>query len=106
MSVPEVDVATLATEHAKGAVVIDVRQPAEYEEARVPGATLLPLDEVVERIDEVPESDTIYVICATGARSARAVEFFRARGIDAVNVAGGIRAWLDAGEPVATGSPS
>lgn len=104
MSLPEIDVTTLASEHANGAVVIDVRQPAEYAEAHLPGATLLPLDEVVERIDEVPDTETVYVICRTGVRSAKAVEYFRARGIDAVNVAGGIRAWLDAGEPVDTGS--
>ncbi|MGH9275327.1 MAG: rhodanese-like domain-containing protein, partial [Acidimicrobiales bacterium] len=60
---------------------------------------LIPLAEVVERIDEVPTSGTVYVICATGVRSAKAVQHYRAQGIDAVNVAGGTRAWIDAGLP-------
>jgi rhodanese-related sulfurtransferase len=41
----------------------------------------------------------VYVICAVGARSAKAVGHLRGEGIDAVNVAGGTRAWIDAGQP-------
>ena len=104
MSAHEVDVRELAEARGGGAVVVDVRQPDEYEEAHVPGATLLPLDELVERVDEIPSDSRVYVICATGARSARAAEFLRRQGLDAVNVAGGTRAWLEAGEPVTTGS--
>jgi rhodanese-related sulfurtransferase len=48
----------------------------------------------------------VYVICAKGGRSLRAAEFYRAQGIDAVNVAGGTTAWVDAGQPVDTGSES
>jgi rhodanese-related sulfurtransferase len=43
------------------------------------------------------------VICKVGGRSRKAAEFLRARGIDAVNVAGGTLAWIEAGEPVVTG---
>ncbi len=100
MDVPEIDVAELVARQAEGATLIDVRQPAEFDQARVPGATLIPLNDLVERIDEVPTDGTVYVICATGARSARAVERFRAQGIDAVNIAGGTVAWIDAGLPV------
>lgn len=80
--------------------MIDVRERHEFAAARVPGALLIPLGEVVERIDEVPADGTVYVICARGGRSARAVEHFRAQGIDAVNVAGGTLGWIDAGLPV------
>jgi rhodanese-related sulfurtransferase len=100
MEVPEIDVTELAARRAEGAVLIDVRTPREYEDARVPGAVLIPLGEVVERIEEVPTDGTVYVICARGPRSAKAVEHFRAQGIDAVNVAGGTVAWIDAGLPV------
>jgi len=102
--VPEVDVAELARVRAERAALIDVRQPDEWEEFRAPGAVLIPLGEVPERVDEVPGEGTVYVICRSGARSAKAVEFLRAQGIDAVNVAGGTLAWRDAGHPVESGS--
>lgn len=98
--VPEIDVAELAHVHAAGALVIDVRSEDEYAAAHVPGVQLIPLGEVVERIDEVPTTGTVYVICATGVRSAKAVQHFRTQGIDAINVAGGTRAWMDAGLPI------
>ena len=51
----------------------------------------------------MPADGTVYVICAKGGRSLRAAEFYRAQGIDAVNVAGGTTAWIDAGQPVVDG---
>ena len=59
---------------------------------------------VAERVDELPTDATVYVICKTGARSGRAVEFLLANGIDAVNIAGGTLAWREAGNPVESGS--
>lgn len=97
--VPAIDVAELADRRAAGAPLIDVRRDEELAVASIPGAVHIPLDEVVERIDEVPTEGTVYVICGVGGRSARAVEHFRSLGIDAVNVAGGIRAWIEAGLP-------
>lgn len=103
MSVPEISVDELASQPAEGLALIDVREPDEWERLHVPGAVLIPLADLVERIDEVPEDGTVYVICATGARSARAAEHLRRTGIDAVNVAGGCKAWAEAGHPVETG---
>ena len=100
MDVPEIDVTELAARQAEGAVLIDVRSPDEYADARVPGAQLIPLPEVVERIDEVPTEGTVYVICARGPRSAEAVQHYRSQGSDAVNVAAGTIAWIDAGLPI------
>ena len=100
MDVPEIDVATLAGERGDDTSLIDVRRPDEFAVARVPGARLIPLGELVERIEEVPTDGTVYVICATGARSARAAAHFRSLGIDAVNVAGGTKAWMEAGLPI------
>jgi rhodanese-related sulfurtransferase len=97
MDVPEIDVTQLAAERAAGASLIDVRQDHEFAEVHVPGAHHIPLGDLVERIDEVPTDGTIYVICAVGSRSAKAVEHLRSLGIDAVNVAGGTRGWVDAG---------
>ncbi len=104
MEIPAIDVATLQQRLEDGAPVFDVRQPDEYEEVRVPGVRLVPLAEVPDNVDRFPSDETVYVICRSGARSARAVEFLRARGVDAVNVAGGTLAWIDAGHPVDSGA--
>lgn len=103
MEVPEIDVAELARVRAEGAPLIDVRQPDEYIGAHVPGAALIPLASVPDEVAQVPTDRPVYVICARGARSLRAAEFYRAQGIDAVNVAGGTTAWVEAGQPVSTG---
>jgi rhodanese-related sulfurtransferase len=104
VQVPEIDVTELAARKAEGAPVVDVREPDEYTVAHVPGAVLIPLGMVPERVDEVPAAGTVYVICKSGGRSRRAVEYLLAQGLEAVNVAGGTDAWIDAGEPVAVGS--
>lgn len=104
MGVPEIDVAELARLHAAGGItLVDVRESDEYVAAHVPGASLVPLSTVPDALDQVPRDRTVYVICARGNRSRRAAEFYRAQGIDAVNVAGGTLAWIDAGHPVSTG---
>jgi rhodanese-related sulfurtransferase len=104
MPVPEIDVQELAARREEGAALIDVRRPEEYEEFHVPGAQLLPLQELVERLEEVPSTAPVYVICKTGGRSAKAVELLNANGYDTVNVAGGSLAWVEAGLPVASGA--
>jgi rhodanese-related sulfurtransferase len=103
MEVPEIDVDELAELRTKGVTLIDVREPDEYEAGHVPGATLVPLTTVPERLDEVPSDGPVYVICARGPRSLRAAEFYRSQGLDAVNVAGGTMAWIEADMPVNTG---
>jgi rhodanese-related sulfurtransferase len=103
MTVPEIDVEELARLRESGAVVVDVREPDEYASFHVPDARLIPLADVPERIEEIPDDQQVYVICATGSRSARAAEFLNRQGYDAVNVAGGSRAWVEAGHPVEHG---
>ena len=104
MDVPEIDVTELARQRAAGAALIDVREDDEYAEARVSGAHHIPLGQVAERLAEVPTEGTVFVICARGARSAKAVEHYRAQGIDAVNVAGGTLAWIAEGLPTDRGA--
>lgn len=99
--VPEVTVNEASDAVARGAVLIDVREPREHAAQRIPGARLIPLGEVPDRIAEIPAEGDVYVHCKVGARSARAVEFLRSRGrTNAVNVGGGIDAWAAAGLPV------
>jgi len=103
LDIPEIDVAALADLHATGATIIDVRNPDEYETAHVPGAALIPLPEVPERIGEIPTDGPVYVICAVGGRSRKACELLAAQGHDATNIAGGTNAWVEAGYEVNTG---
>ena len=103
MDVPEIDVEELARLRETDVVLVDVREPGEYESFHVPAAQLIPLADVPERIEEIPSGERVYVICATGARSAKAVEYLNRQGYDTVNVAGGSKAWLEAGHPVEHG---
>ena len=104
MDVPEIDVNELEARRAEGAVLFDVREPDEYEDAHVPGAVLVPLATVPEKLDDFPTEGPVYVICAVGGRSRRAAEYLRRTGVDAVNVAGGTKAWLAAGKPHSRGT--
>ncbi|MGH9183788.1 MAG: rhodanese-like domain-containing protein [Acidimicrobiales bacterium] len=101
--IPQVDVTELAVVHAQGAWVLDVRQPDEYEAGHVPGARLIPLDQLPTRWTEVPSDQDVYVVCRSGARSAVAVEALNGAGYRTVNVAGGTLAWIEAGRPVDRG---
>lgn len=104
MSVPEVNVNRAADLVADGAPLVDVRQVEEFDEVHAVGALLIPLDQVAARIAEFPRDRAVYLICRSGARSARAAEYLRAQGVDAVNVAGGTNAWVAAGLPVGAGA--
>ena len=103
MAIPEISVNELAARLDAGAYLIDVRNPDEYDAGHVPGAVLIPLPEVPDRVGEVPTGRTVLFICRSGGRSGQAVDFLRGRGIDAVNVAGGTLAWIDEGRPLETG---
>jgi rhodanese-related sulfurtransferase len=82
------------------ALLIDVREPWEWQELRIPGAKLVPLADLPSRLDELPEDADIYVHCKMGGRSLRAVEYLRSAGRPrSVNVRGGIDAWQGAGLP-------
>ena len=104
--VPEIDIDELERRRAAGAAVFDVREADEYEEVRIPGAVLVPLAEVPDSVEEFRAAavgHAVCVVCAVGGRSAQAVGFLRACGVDAVNVAGGTKAWHLSGRPVETG---
>lgn len=81
-------------------VLLDVREPAEWVAGHAPDATHLPMAEVPARLDELPGSGTVYVICRAGGRSAQVVAFLNANGWDAVNVAGGMLEWHTGGRPL------
>lgn len=78
------------------ATVLDVREPEEWDGGHIAGAVHIPLGDLSERLSEVP-AGPLLVTCRAGGRSARATEFLRARGIDATNLDGGMKAWAAQG---------
>ncbi len=100
----EVDLDAFAAAHAAGAVVLDVRNPDEYEAAHVPGAVLIPLGELSARQEEIPAGDPLYVICALGGRSLTATKALVEAGYPALSVAGGTNGWIERGGEVRTGN--
>jgi adenylyltransferase/sulfurtransferase len=81
--------------------ILDVREPHEFEIARIPGTKLIPLGNVVRRMNEIdPEVDTI-VHCKGGVRSAKAIEALKRAGFTGklINLRGGITAWSEDVDP-------
>jgi adenylyltransferase/sulfurtransferase len=80
--------------------LIDVREPFEFEIARIDGAKLLPLGEIPERAEELDREQTLIVHCHSGRRSAQAVRLLKQRGFANVySLEGGIDAWSDLIDP-------
>jgi sulfur-carrier protein adenylyltransferase/sulfurtransferase len=81
-------------------VLIDVREPHEFQICRIPGSTLIPLGEIPKRMHELDSASEIVVHCRSGQRSARAVEFLMKAGFQKIhNLKGGILAWSDEVDP-------
>jgi molybdopterin/thiamine biosynthesis adenylyltransferase/rhodanese-related sulfurtransferase/molybdopterin converting factor small subunit len=81
-------------------VLIDVREPHEYQIAHIPYAKLIPLGDLPKRVNELNSADEIVAHCKSGMRSAKAVEFLKQAGFKKVkNMKGGILAWSDKVDP-------
>jgi adenylyltransferase/sulfurtransferase len=81
-------------------VILDVREPQEYQINRIPGSTLIPLGEVPRRYQELDPEAEIITQCKMGQRSAKAADFLRTVGFKNVkNLKGGILAWIDTVDP-------
>lgn len=76
------------------AIIIDVREDDEFATGHAAGAKNFPLSTFAEHFEEIPKESTIYVICQSGGRSARACDYLVDQGYDAVNVVGGTSDWI------------
>jgi rhodanese-related sulfurtransferase len=86
--------------------LLDVRTPQEYQQVRLAGSHLIPIDQVMQRLGELPSDRPILVYCAVGSRSAQVFSFLARRGYAEVyNLDGGIHAWAQRGYPVLQGKP-
>ena len=82
-------------------MVLDVREPFEFAICSIPGARLIPLGELLQRLDELDPGAEMVVQCKSGRRSANAVGMLRERGFDrAVNLTGGILNWINEIDPL------
>jgi len=85
---------------------IDCREQAEWNEANIPGATLIPLSELEAKYETVlkDKNAPIYIHCRSGKRSMNACMFLLSKGFsNLTNVEGGIMSWMDAGYPTKNG---
>ena len=85
-----------------GALLLDVREPAEWRAGHAPGALHIPLGELEDRLRDLPRDQTVVVACRSGGRSARATTVLTRSGFHALNLDGGMRAWASVGLAVQT----
>jgi len=97
----------LATDVPDGATILDVREDDEWVVGHIAGSVHVPLSQLPGRAADIPPTDPLVVVCRVGSRSAQVTAWLASQGRDAVNLAGGLDAWADAGRPLVTddGSP-
>lgn len=104
MEIPEIEIDELERRLSGSAVVIDVREDDEWAAGHIDGAIHIALGTIPDRLEHVPKDGPIFMICARGGRSTRAVEYLRQHEIEAINVVGGMMAWTDAQKPSTSGT--
>jgi rhodanese-related sulfurtransferase len=100
--VPAVDPAEARRRLDAGAVLLDVREPDEWDTGHAPEATWIPMGDVGARQGELAGDRPVVVVCRSGVRSAKVTSALRQAGYDAANLAGGMQAWAAAGYDVVT----
>jgi rhodanese-related sulfurtransferase len=92
---------------AEVSILIDVREPDEYTEGHIPGAVNVPLSVLESSLSKIPSTEVVYMVCRSGARSARACDFLVQQpshsSTEFVNVGGGTMGWIVEGREVVTG---
>jgi rhodanese-related sulfurtransferase len=100
----EISVTEASQKRDIGAFILDVRELSEWTAFHIPGATLIPLGELPNRLNEVPKDRPVVVVCRTGNRSATGRDILKNAGLTNVtSMAGGVTQWQSQGLPIATG---
>jgi rhodanese-related sulfurtransferase len=100
-SVPEVDINEADRQQARGARLVDVREPSEWAEGHIPGSVHIPLGDLGRRVSELDAGQPVVAVCRSGNRSKTAVQVLQRAGFaDASSMAGGVVAWAKAGKPL------
>ncbi len=98
---PDISVQKAYKLYQNGTFVLDVRTPEEWNDFHAPNTTLIPLDELSSRVNELPKDQPIVVICRSGNRSQVGRDILLKAGFTEVSsVNGGLTAWRAAGYPV------
>ncbi|MGB7236128.1 MAG: rhodanese-like domain-containing protein [Rhodococcus sp. (in: high G+C Gram-positive bacteria)] len=95
-----VPAAELPSEWSESVILLDVREDEEWQHGHAAGAIHIPMAEIPSRIGEVEPDAELFVVCRSGARSLRVVEYLARIGYEASNVDGGMVAWNAAGRPI------
>ncbi|WP_240695323.1 rhodanese-like domain-containing protein [Thermus caldilimi] len=80
--------------------ILDVREPAEFKDGRIPGAVNIPIRDLPKRLGEIPKGKPIIVYCGIGHRGAMALLFLKGQGYNVKSILGGYKAWTGANLPV------
>ncbi len=100
----EISVAQAAAKRDAGAFILDVREPDEWTEYHIPGATLISLGDLAARVNEVPRDKEVVVVCRSGNRSQAGRDILVSAGFTKVtSMAGGLKEWAAAKLPTVTG---
>ena len=83
-----------------GGVLLDVREPQEWQAGHAPRARHIPLSQLPRRAGELPRGRAVVTVCRSGARSGRAATMLAREGREVSNLSGGMHAWARAGLPV------
>ena len=100
----EITVEEAAQLREQGAFILDVREPQEWEAGHIPGATLIPLGQIPDRLSEIPQDQPVVVVCRSGNRSGQATQFLRQSGYGlTTSMSGGMNQWAAANLDIITG---
>jgi len=91
--------------YQQGAFVLDVRTVEEWNEYHAPNTTLIPLDQLPSRLNELPKDKQIVVVCRSGNRSREGRDILLAAGFQATSMAGGLKDWYAKGYPIEGAPP-
>jgi rhodanese-related sulfurtransferase len=100
----EISAAQVSKLKQDGIFILDVREQSEWEQFHIPGSTLIPLGELPNRLNEVPNDKLIVVVCRTGHRSAQGRDILLNAGFTQVtSMSGGVTEWKAQGFETVTG---
>jgi rhodanese-related sulfurtransferase len=101
----EVSVDDAYQKYQSGVSVIDVSWPAEWDEYHMPNATLIPLDQLYNHLNELPKDREVLVVSRSQTSSQQARDLLLSAGINAVNMAGSMSEWYAKGYPIEGAPP-
>lgn len=100
----EITVQEAAVKKEQGAFILDVREPDEWQEHHIPGSTLIPLGDLPNRLNEVPEDQEVIVVCRSGNRSRSGRDILLNAGFSTVtSMNGGLNDWRASGYETVSG---